>query len=82
MLSGMRETNEIPDGERAMVQDFVNQTYNKFKSVVQTGRDNAYGQNKDSPDKDNRGQQLSTNWTNYADGRILSGDRNVGTWTQ
>jgi protease IV len=72
MLSGMRETNEIPDGERAMVQDFVNQTYNKFKSVVKEGRDNAYDENKDFKDK---GQQLSLTWTNYADGRILSGDQ-------
>ncbi len=69
MLSGMRETNEIPDGERAMVQDFVNQTYNKFKSVVADGRNAAHEKNKSD------GEPLSQDWTNYADGRILSGDQ-------
>jgi protease-4 len=69
MLSGMRETNEIPDGERAMVQDFINQTYNKFKSVVADGRNAAHEKNKSD------GEPLSPDWTNYADGRILSGDQ-------
>jgi protease IV len=69
MLSGMRETNEIPAGEHALVQDFINQTYQRFKEVVADGRDAAHGKNKDE------GQPLSDNWTNYADGRILSGDQ-------
>jgi protease-4 len=69
MLSGMRETNEIPDGERAMVQDFINQTYGQFKQVVADGRTAAHDKNKDE------GQPLADDWTNYADGRILSGDQ-------
>lgn len=68
MLSGMRETNEIPDGERAMVQDFINQTYGQFKQVVATGRNTAHDLNKDE------GQPLADNWADFADGRILSGD--------
>lgn len=72
MLSGMRETNEIPDGERAMVQDFINQTYGQFKGVVADGRKAAYGKSKSYKDEC---QPLSEDWTNYADGRILSGDQ-------
>ncbi len=66
MLSPMRETNEIPAGEQAMVQDFINQTYGQFKKVVANGRNTAHEKNKDE------GQPLSEDWTNYADGRILS----------
>lgn len=69
MLSGMRETNEIPAGEHAMVQDFIDQTYRQFKKVVADGRNAAHEKNKDE------GQPLSDDWTNYADGRILSGDQ-------
>jgi protease IV len=69
MLSGMRETNEIPPGEHDLVQDFINQTYARFKTVVADGRNAAHEENKDE------GQPLSEDWTNYADGRILSGDQ-------
>ena len=69
MLSGMRETNEIPPGEQAMVQDFINQTYGQFKKVVADGRNAAHEKNKDE------GHPLSEDWTNYADGRILSADQ-------
>src|SRR3984957_15500193 len=69
MLSGMRETNEIPDGERAMVQDFINQTYGQFKQVVADGRHAAHDKNKEE------GQPLADDWANYADGRILTGDQ-------
>ena len=34
MLSGERETNEIPPEEHAMVQALINDTYEKFKGVV------------------------------------------------
>ena len=50
-----------------MVQGLVTETYEKFKSVVQEGRDWAHSQNK----KD--GKALGEDWTNYADGRVLSG---------
>ena len=42
MLSGMRETNEIPAGEHAMVQKLIDETYDKFKDVVRDGRDAAH----------------------------------------
>jgi protease-4 len=69
MLSGMRETNEIPAGEHDMVQDLVLQTYGKFKGVVASGRNAAHEKNKDE------GQPLADDWADYADGRVLSGDQ-------
>jgi len=69
MLSGMRETNEIPAGEHKMVQDLIDQTYQKFKSVVADGRGFAHEKNKDE------GRALAENWADFADGRVLSGDQ-------
>jgi protease-4 len=69
MLSGMRETNEIPPGEHDLVQDLITQTYGKFKGVVASGRDDAHEKNKDE------GQALADDWANYADGRVVSGDQ-------
>lgn len=69
MLSGMRETNEIPPGEHAMVQDLIDETYDKFKGVVSEGRNAAHEKNKDE------GQPLADDWAKYADGRVLSGDQ-------
>ena len=69
MLSGMRATNEIPPGEHAMVQDLIDETYAKFKSVVSDGRNAAHEVNKDE------GQPLADDWSKYADGRVLSGDQ-------
>jgi protease IV len=69
MLSGMRSTNEIPAGEHAMVQNLIDQTYDQFKNVVVAGRAGAHEKNK------NEGRPLALDWTNYADGRILSGDQ-------
>jgi protease-4 len=70
MLSGSRNLDEIPEGERAMVQALIDETYGKFKSVVQAGRDAAFKANK--KDK-HESKALVENWRDYADGRILSG---------
>ena len=67
MLSGMRSTNEIPAGEHAMVQKLIDDTYQKFKSVVADGRKAAHDTNK------TEGRALISNWADYADGRVLSG---------
>jgi len=67
MLSGMRSTNEIPAGEHAMVQNLIDQTYDQFKKVVATGRADAHEKNR------NEGRPLAPDWTQYADGRVLSG---------
>ena len=69
MLSGMRETNEIPSGEHDMVQGLINETYGRFKEVVQDGRDAAHEKNK------GEGQPLAPDWKDYADGRVLSGNQ-------
>lgn len=67
MLSGERETNEISAEERVMVQGLIDVTYQKFKDVVAAGRDAAHARNK------KEGRALALDWTNYADGRVLSG---------
>jgi protease-4 len=71
MLSGSRKPEDITQEEKDMVQSLINDTYGRFKTVVQEGRDRAYGQNKSSKDK---GRELDDHWTDYADGRVLSGD--------
>ncbi len=67
MLSGERNTNEIPAEERVMVQGLIDETYQKFKNVVADGRNAAHEKNQ------TEGHALINNWTNYADGRVLSG---------
>lgn len=69
MLSGMRETNEIPAGEHEMVQGLIDQTYGIFTNVVQEGRFKAHTNN--VPE----GQPLADNWPDFADGRVLSGQQ-------
>ena len=70
MLSGSREPDSITPQEREMVQALIDETFAKFKSVVQQGRSSAYESNKSSTDK---GRPLSDRWADYADGRVLSG---------
>lgn len=70
MLSGERKPEEIPPEEREMVQHLIDETYAKFKQVVQDGRSNAHQKNKGNVDK---GRALADNWSDYADGRVLSG---------
>jgi protease IV len=67
MLSGMRETNEIPPEEHAMVQKLIDDTYQKFKGVVRDGRNAAHQKNGSD------GKSLASGWENYADGRVVSG---------
>jgi protease-4 len=67
MLSPDRSTNEIPAEERAMVQGLIDETFQKFKGVVRTGRAAAHDKNK------TEGKALAPDWENYADGRVLSG---------
>ncbi|HON07768.1 MAG TPA: S49 family peptidase, partial [Verrucomicrobiota bacterium] len=76
MLSGQRdlesmtpEQRKIYEEEREMVQKLIDETYDHFKSVVKKGRGNAEQLNL------GMGRQLATNWTEYADGRILSGNQ-------
>jgi protease IV len=73
MLSPDRATNEIPAEEHAMVQALINETYEKFKTVVADGRNSAYALNKKESKKEDQGQPLAADWQDYADGRVLSG---------
>jgi protease-4 len=67
MLSGERETNEIPVEEHAMVQGLIDETFQKFKNVVRAGRSQAHDKNKSD------GRALALDWESYADGRVVSG---------
>lgn len=72
MLSGSKEPNEITTEEKEMVQSLINETFGRFKKVVQDGRDLAHAQNKDNSTGDS-GRPLNENWQDFADGRVLSG---------
>ncbi len=66
MMSGSRETNSVTQEERDMVQSLITEVYGDFKDVVEKGRKDARSHNKDC-------RELVENWTDYADGRVLSG---------
>jgi protease-4 len=67
MLSGDRATNDIPTGERKMVQDLIMETYGTFTNVVAKGRGQAHDKNKSD------GRALAADWMDFADGRVVSG---------
>jgi protease IV len=74
MLSGEREDRNLTpeeqrtrDQEDQMVQSLIDETFNKFKEVVKTGRGRAAQEN------DGNGKTLVEDWQDYADGRVLSG---------
>lgn len=56
--------------EEALVRKMITEVYDRFKSVVADGRKLANGKNSSSADP---GQTLSSKWTDFADGRIISG---------
>jgi len=70
MLSPDKREEDITAEERELVQSMVNETFDKFKSIVSEGRGNAAKKNGNSADP---GKALADNWQQYADGRILSG---------
>ena len=67
MLSGEREKAEIPEAERALVQGWIDETYDKFKGIVRDGRAAAADKNDDD------GRRLVENWEEFCDGRIFTG---------
>lgn len=74
MLSPDKRDEDITGEERRIVQDLVNETFDRFKSVVEEGRGLALAQNEDNAgDDSDHGRKLSGNWQDYADGRLLSG---------
>lgn len=72
MLSSTRRPEDVPAGEREMVQALIDETYATFKGVVRKGRGDAQAASKKAGhDKDSRA--LADDWESYADGRIFSG---------
>ena len=69
MLSGERREEDISPEERAMVQGLIDETFQKFKSVVADGRTAAKKHNQPT------GRALASDWESYADGRVLSGTK-------
>jgi protease-4 len=76
MLSGEQEPDpnklseedkQTQDLEDQMVQSLIDETFEKFKSVVKTGRGRAASLN------GGKGKPLVEDWADYADGRVLSG---------
>jgi protease-4 len=67
MLSGSKKLEEIDPKEREMIQSMIDETFEKFKSVVAEGRGRAAKENQ------GQGRTLAPNWTEYADGRVLTG---------
>ncbi len=70
MLSGSRDPLKISPEEDAMVQGLIDETYQKFKSVVAEGRKKAFEENKKEKMD---GHALVRDWADYADGRVFSG---------
>lgn len=69
MLSPFRRPEEIPPDERELVQEMIMETYGKFTNVIVTGRSEAWAAN------GQQGRELSDNWSQYADGRVFSGEK-------
>jgi len=67
MLSGSRVPDDITQEEKDMVQKLIDETYERFKTVVADGRKHSHEEN------EKNGKALAANWTDYADGRVLSG---------
>ena len=80
MLSPDREPGEIPPEEREMMQALIDETYQKFKGVVEDGRTAAFELNKKASKEEDKGKALADDWADYADGRVVSGTQayNIG----
>ena len=78
MLSGDKDLENLSPEEKQdlaaeekMVKDLIGQTFEKFKNVVAEGRKQANKRNE--LNSDSKGQALSSKWSDYVDGRVLSG---------
>ncbi len=67
MLSSTKRPGDISPEERKIVQDFIDETFGRFKSIVSEGRAAAADRNGEE------GRALTGKWEDYADGRLLSG---------
>jgi protease-4 len=79
MLSGEKDLDKLTPAEKAdfeeeeaMVTKMINETFERFKTVVAEGR--KFSNNRNQLNKDgSTGRPLSAKWASLADGRILSG---------
>ncbi len=67
MLSGDKALDEILPETQTMIQAMIDETFDRFKTVVREGRTEAESQNNGT------GRALVENWEDFADGRIFSG---------
>ena len=72
MLSFDKREEDITSEERKMVQDLIDETFDRFKTIVREGRDLGRRNNPDD------GKILDDGWEDQADGRILSGTQAFG----
>ncbi len=74
MMSPDKAVEDITVEERRIVQDLVNETFGRFKDVVNEGRALAHSRNEDNEgETPEKGRALARNWEEFADGRLLSG---------
>lgn len=69
MMSSDKAESEILPEEKKIIQDLIDETFQKFKGVVADGRGYANKQNS------GKGRKLAPNWQDFADGRIVSGKK-------
>lgn len=70
MLSAFNPPEEVTDEQKKILQDFIDETYVEFLQVVRDGRD-TNGTRTHYSDV----QELASDWEEYADGRILTGQQ-------
>lgn len=73
MLSAYKHEDQITDEEKAILQNIVNESFGRFKAVVEEGRGLAHAHNKEAKSESDRGRALARDWQDYADGRVLTG---------
>lgn len=65
-----RPEDELPE-ERQILSNMIQESFTRFKSVILEGRGGAAAKNREENNRE--GRELAPGWTDFADGRILSG---------
>ncbi len=65
-----RPEDELPE-EKQILSNMIQESFTRFKTVIVEGRGAAAAKNREENNTD--GHELAPNWTDFADGRILSG---------
>ncbi|MBN8248174.1 MAG: signal peptide peptidase SppA [Verrucomicrobia bacterium] len=73
MFSGEQRPDQVLPEEKAILQELVAESFQRFKQVVREGRGEAQRQN--AAQAGDPGRPLAPNWEEFADGRILSGNQ-------